>query len=169
MTRRRLLAASAGLVWAAILALVVAGALNAHAAEPSPFGGKFELVPLFDAGHRPVQRNGHSYYAVRERITFRSLEVWPGQVTDLASIPRIVWPLWPPDGPWAEAAVFHDECYKSRGTFAYGIHPGLAVPLTRQGCDAVLQDGMAALGVGSVPRVIIWEAVRLFGGRAWGT
>lgn len=157
-----------------VLALAVAAHVAAVQAQPR-FAGKLELVPLFAAGHRPLQRNGHSYYAVRNPISFRTeagdvLHVWPGQLTDLASIPAIIWPFMPPDGPWAEAAVFHDACYRTRGSFAHGAkHAGLAAPYTRAQCDDVLRQAMQALNVQPAPRVIIWAAVRMFGGGGWGT
>jgi hypothetical protein len=148
------------------LALVAFAVVGALSAPTSRFGGKFELVPLFGAHHRPLQRNGHSYYAVRNRITFlldvdQELTVRAGQVTDLASIPRFLWPFLPPDGPWAEAAVFHDACYRTRGQVYGGF--------TRAQCDGVLLEAMTALGVDPFPRVIIWGAVRMFGGSGWGT
>lgn len=74
-------------------------------AAQSRFTGKFELVPLFDSGHRPVVVNGHTYYGERNRISFRTdagdvVTVFAGATTDGASIPRPVWPLLPPDGPY---------------------------------------------------------------------
>jgi hypothetical protein len=155
----------------ALVALAVAGAL----ASPRRFAGKFELVPLFERG-RPMLRNGHSYYAVRNPLTFRTddgqlLQVYGGQTTDLASIPQLVWPLLPPDGPWAEAAVFHDVCYRSRGSM--GFPPkhlvGRAQPYDRGGCDEILREAMVALGVPDWKRIAIWSAVRAFGGVGWGS
>jgi hypothetical protein len=155
----------------ALVALWVAGAL----ASDRRFAGKFELVPLFERG-RPMLRNGHSYYAVRNSLAFRTdageiLQVHGGQTTDLASIPQVVWPLLPPDGPWAEAAVFHDVCYRSRGSM--GFPPkhilGRAQPFDRAGCDEVLREAMVALGVADWKRVAIWSAVRAFGGLGWGS
>jgi hypothetical protein len=107
----------------ALVALWVAGAFAGVRPVDRRFTGKFELVPLFERG-RPMLRNGHSYYAVRNALAFRTdagelLQVHGGQTTDLASIPQVVWPLLPPDGPWAEAAVFHDVCYRSRGSMGF--------------------------------------------------
>ena len=166
-----------------VLALVIVAAWTgaAFALEPSRFAasrfsGKFELVPLFDAGHRPVLDNGHTDYAERNRIGFRTeagdlIVVPAGAPTDLASIPRFVWPLMPPDGPYAEAAAFHDECYRTRGAFdRYGLRGrNRAAPYDRGGCDEILREAMVALGVPWGPRVPIWAAVRLFGGAGWGS
>lgn len=143
---------------------------------PSPFSGKFELVPLFDAGNRPVLKNGHAFYAVRNDLTFRTaagdqVTVFAGQTTDLASIPRGLWGALPPDGPWALAAVFHDAGYRSRGSYVWAHHLGRtrAQPYTREEVDDILRQAMVALGVPSLKRRMIWSAVRLFGGGAFGT
>lgn len=161
----------------AVLGLLIVACWDgaALAGEPSRFTGKFELVPLFDAGHRPVIDNGHTDYAERNRIGFRTdageLVVVPaGAPTDLASIPQFVWPLMPPDGPYAEAAAFHDECYRTRGAFdRYGLRGrDRDGAFTRAECDEILREAMVALGVTWWPRVPIWAAVRLFGGRGWG-
>lgn len=157
------------------LALGIAFVMPAHAGEPSRFSGKFELVPLFDAGHRPVIDNGHTDYAERNRIGFKTeggdfVVVPAGAPTDLASIPALVWPLMPPDGPYAEAAAFHDECYRTLGTFdRYGLRGrNRDAPYTRAECDEILREAMVALGVPWWPRVPIWAAVRLFGAAGWG-
>jgi hypothetical protein len=162
----------------AALVLAVLASVAAPSAQHR-FTGKLELVPLFKH-HQPILRNGHSYYAVRDRITFRTdggevLTVHAGQTTDLASIPRFLWPILPPDGPWAEAAVFHDTCYRTRGAFTFRGREGRSWagpgsrPYTRAECDEVLRQAMVALGVGSAPRVTIWAAVRAFGGQGWGS
>lgn len=142
----------------------------------SPFSGKFELVPLFDAGDRPVLKNGHQLYAMRNPLTFRTaagdhVTVFAGQTTDLASIPRAVWPLLPPDGPWALAAVFHDAGYQSQGRYVWKQRWGRTrtEPYTRAEVDGILLQAMTAIGVPSWKRWLIWKAVRLFGWMGWGS
>lgn len=136
-----------------------------------PFSGKFELVPLFDNGHRPVISNRHQEYAERNTWTFtrpngERITVRAGRVTDLASIPAIVWPVLPPDGPYAQGTGGHDECYKSKGFLpADRTRP---TPYDRPGCDELLREMMVALQVPSWKRVVIFEAVRTFGGVGWG-
>jgi len=145
-------------------------------AKPGQFAGKFELVPLFDRGHRPVISNGHQYYAIRNTIGFRTkagdvVSTFAGATTDLASIPAAMWPIMPPDGPWAEAATFHDACYKSRGTFVWQSHTGRTRlnPYARADCDDILDQAMISLGVPQWKRVSIWSAVRVGGFMGWGT
>jgi hypothetical protein len=155
------------------------------ALAPGRFAGKFELVPLFSRG-KPVLRNGHQYYALRNTISFRRLDgtvlTAPGGMpTDLASIPQAVWWAMPPDGPWAEGATIHDDCYRTKGSFAWAWRapagkPGKTfvgltgrAPLARADCDETLRQAMLALGVPGWKRVAIYEAVRLGGGKGWGT
>jgi hypothetical protein len=143
---------------------------------PHRFAGKFELVPLFNRGQRPVLRNGHQYYALRNTIGFRTdagdlVGMFAGSRTDLASIPQVVWGIMPPDGPWAEASIPHDNCYRTKGTFLWYGHVGRtrAVPYTRAECDEILREAMVALGVPTWKRVTIWSAVRGFGAKGFGS
>lgn len=81
-------------------------------------------------------------------------------ITDLASIP---WPargLLPPDGAWVKAAVLHDAGYITRG---WGGR------FNREGVDRLLLEAMTVLGVPAWKRSVIFRAVRLFGGKAFGT
>ncbi len=77
----------------------------------------------------------------------------------------------PPDGPWAEGAGIHDACYKSKGTFDWGVHHGRTrlQPYNRGECDEILNETMKSLGVPSWKRNIIYWAVRLGGSQGWGS
>lgn len=151
------------------------GALNP---APGHFAGKFELVPLFSKG-KPVIRNGHSYYAVRNELRFRRpngdlLTVPAGMQTDLASVPGFLWATLPPDGPYAEAATFHDLCYRSRAAMTWHGHVGReaapgAKPYSRADCDEILREGMVALSVAGWKRVAVFDAVRALGGKGFGS
>lgn len=197
LLRRVLAAADAAVVVAIALttvAIVALAAREANAAPPvaaSSFSGKFELVPLFEAckpprpgvTRCPILDNGHSYYALRNRLSLRRpdgtvLTAPGGMVTDLASIPAAVWFVLPPDGSYAEAATIHDDCYRTRGSFVWRwpAHPkaspfiGLTgrSSLSRAECDEVLREGMLALGTPGWQRVVIYEAVRAGGASGWG-
>ncbi|MGT3245452.1 DUF1353 domain-containing protein, partial [Yersinia enterocolitica] len=39
------------------------------------------------------------------------IKVPTGYVTDLASVPRVFWALFPPHGRYAKAAIIHDYLY----------------------------------------------------------
>lgn len=84
-----------------------------------------------------------------------SIEIPAGFETDFASIPRLLWPLFPPDGPWLEASIVHDYCYRER------------VPFSRFFADALFRELMAQYRVPRLRRVVFYWAVRLLGWLWW--
>lgn len=143
----------------------------------SRFNGKLTLVLLDDKEHGAV-RAGRSLWAIEHELTYRTgdgdgelIIVHPGMVTDLASIPRLVWSFYPPDGPWVKGAVIHDFLYATRGTGNWKTHTGgitRARPYSRAEADGILREAMFDRGVGVVERTVIWLAVRLGGWGGWG-
>ena len=146
----------------------------------SRFRGKLVLV-LLDNKLKPAIRGGRSLWGVQRDLEYRTapdgeggedelITVPAGFVTDLASVPRPVWSVYPPDGPWAKAAIIHDFLYATRGTGRWHRRMGItrAAPYTRAEADAILREGMEDRGVGRFERTVIWLAVRLGGGRGWG-
>lgn len=79
-----------------------------------------------------------------------TVSVPPGFTTDFASVPRLLWPVFPPAGPWCKAAVIHDYLYQSR-------------TCSRFLADALFREAMAQLGVPVWRRVVMYYAVRVFG------
>lgn len=73
-------------------------------------------------------------------------------VTDFASVPRWLWWLFPPDGPWRRAAVVHDYLYSQLG-------------VSRFFADAVFREAMTP-DTGYWTQVAMFYAVRCFGRRA---
>ncbi len=73
-----------------------------------------------------------------------------GTVTDFASVPRWLWWLYPPDGPWQAAAVVHDYLYASSAC-------------SRFLADAIFRAAMEADGVPWWRAAILYYAVRIFG------
>jgi len=106
-------------------------------------------------GRQRYQLTQNFAFVVRDSGVMVRVVVPAGTVTDFASIPRPLWWLYPPDGPWAEAAVIHDWLY-SRGL------------LSRFLSDAIFREAMARYGVPWWRRAILYYAVRLFGGRHYG-
>jgi hypothetical protein len=150
--------------------------------KPTPklqrFSGKLILVLLDDKDHPVVTADGRSLWAIEKGLGYRtsvggdeSIEVVPGFVTDLASIPRFAWGLLPPDGPWVKAAIVHDFLYFTSGTGAWKHHPAAitrAKPYERREADDILNEAMKDRGVDGLRRFIIWAAVRIGGGNGWG-
>jgi hypothetical protein len=88
-----------------------------------------------------------------ESKTGAIIEVPAGFVTDLASIPRPLWAIFPPDGNYAPAAVIHDWLYRNNALHSFN----------RGQCDGFLLEGMEQLGVNWFKRKIIWSGVRVGG------
>lgn len=82
-----------------------------------------------------------------------------GFVTDFASIPRGLWNIFPPLGPWARAAIVHDYLYSTAGL--YGRY-------TRKRCDDIFVEIMKILKVAAWKRTCMYYAVRAFGHLGWG-
>lgn len=78
------------------------------------------------------------------------IKVPVGYVTDLASVPRIFWALFPPHGRYAKAAIVHDYLYDN-------------ALRTKKEADQIFLDGMRVLGVPWCRRWVMYFAVRLFG------
>lgn len=73
-----------------------------------------------------------------------------GFSTDFASVPRLLWNIFPPDGTYTPAAVVHDYLYRKT------VFP-------RSLCDAVFLEAMNACRTPWHERTIMWIAVRLCG------
>lgn len=78
-----------------------------------------------------------------------------GFVTDLATVPRVLWPLMAPSGQHQLAAIVHDYLYQCVGA------------VSRFLADAIFRDLMSHLDVPLWRRVLAYYAVRAFGGRHW--
>ena len=81
-----------------------------------------------------------------------------GFITDLASVPRVFWVIYPPDGTYTNAAVVHD--------FLYSV-VGVRGRYTRKQCDNIFLEAMKVVGVPAWRRWILYSAVRIGGSIAW--
>lgn len=78
------------------------------------------------------------------------ISVPAGTVTDLATVPRLLWAVFPPHGRYAKAAIIHDYLYEQAiGSKAYA--------------DRTFLEAMTVLGVPSLTRAVMYWSVRLFG------
>lgn len=77
-----------------------------------------------------------------------------GFITDFASVPRFLWPIFPPTGPWCEASVLHDYLYAHHFC-------------SRFLADALFREAMYELKVPLWRRVGAYYAVRVFGKWGW--
>ena len=108
--------------------------------------------------HTGRQYQGRALYELVQPLTFNhkvnggglTIEVPKGFITDFASIPKVFWPIFPPAGQYAKAAVIHDYLYRLTGC-------------SRFLADAIFREVMAQLGVPFWKRCAMYYAVRFFG------
>lgn len=80
-----------------------------------------------------------------------------GFITDLASVPRILWVFFPPFGKYTRAAIIHDYLYSElNDTF-----------INRYWADKIFIFIMKEHGVSTYKRVSMYRAVRMFGEPSW--
>lgn len=79
-----------------------------------------------------------------------TIEIPKGFITDLASIPRIMWVVFPPFGRYTEAAVVHDYLY-------------INSELSRAKCDEIFFVLMLRNNVSYYKAKLLYRVVRLFG------
>lgn len=141
----------------------------------SRFRGKLVLV-LLDRRSEPSLKGGRSLWGVQRPLCYQTgddptelITVPAGFVTDLASVPRPVWSVYPPDGPWVKAAVVHDFLYDTGGRGIWNSRIGITRdrPYSRSEADGILREAMADRNVGRWEQAVIWTAVRLGGRRGW--
>jgi hypothetical protein len=84
-----------------------------------------------------------------------NVEVPVGFVSDGASVPRMLWNLYPPFGEYLEAAVVHD-------LFCVLGHKGES-PIDFKMAAKVFKEAMAVCGVSRWKRQKMYLAVRWFG------
>jgi hypothetical protein len=115
------------------------------------------ILPIFDDG-----RHAYQVAATWEvRVDEDAFRVPTGFVCDGASVPRLLWWLYPPDGLWRAAALVHDWLYATKGkrpfTFA----------LSRAECDGIFREVMLRCQVRARQAQVMWMGVRLGGWVPW--
>lgn len=103
-------------------------------------GNKWELL------------EGFSFY-FEDNSNKEEILVPKGFITDFASTPRILYPLFPPIGKYNKATLIHDFLYSTKSD-KYNID--------RKKADKFFLQAMEVLGVRK-KRYLMYLAVRLFG------
>ena len=93
-------------------------------------------------------------YEIGEEGSGDTVDVPIGTHTDFASIPRLLWAIFPRWGKYGNAAVVHDWLYWSQNR-------------SRLESDIIFLEGMGVLDVPVWKRHVIYYAVRWFGWIAW--
>lgn len=99
-----------------------------------------------------------------------------GFITDLASVPKALQFMFPPDGEYTYAAIVHDMAYQSLKERTnidyteYKYHPihELNKHHTRYLADRLFLMGMRELGVDIFTRTAMYNAVRIGGSSSYG-
>lgn len=102
---------------------------------------------------KPIQ-NGTGEWSVFQDMPYEAsfgtvYTVPRGFATDLASIPRFIWPIFPPFGKYTSAAVLHDYFCESDW-------------ISRADGDRLFLEAMAASNVPRWKRYLIYWAVRAY-------
>lgn len=87
-----------------------------------------------------------------------------GFIYDFASIPRILWRIFPPTGdgsPYGIAATWHDWLYVNKRIQGKAIDKATA--------DNLFLEIMLYTGVSKFKAKLFYRAVKWFGGHAWRT
>jgi len=89
----------------------------------------------------------------------RKIIVEEGFESDLASIPKFLWPLFPPTGQYDKAAVIHDYLYRGGVIFmnGYTYRP------SKVECDRIFLEAMKILKVSFWRRRSMYYGVLVFG------
>lgn len=90
-----------------------------------------------------------------------------GAKSDGASTPPAIWPHFPPFGPWWLPAVMHDCGYRCSLEQLMPSGKWLRVQLDKEKIDSLFLEAMESQGVGEVDRMMIYEAVKNFGSKAF--
>jgi hypothetical protein len=101
--------------------------------------------------------NGRAMFRLENDLIFQqdstsmglSVIVPAGFVTEFASVPRFLWFIFPPAGPWNRATVIHDYLCETQSC-------------SRFMADAVFREAMRELGVPRWRRIAMYWAVRAY-------
>ncbi|MCS3766152.1 hypothetical protein HNP12_000191 [Aeromonas hydrophila] len=107
------------------------------------------LVPVDDLNWELHE----DYYVKTSKVSFI---IPAGFITDLASVPKIVWNLYPPFGLYTGAAVAHDYLYRNP-----------KMRMTREEADSVFLEVMHQANVRKAKAQLMFVAVRAFGGSSF--
>ena len=103
-----------------------------------------------------VPGDGLLWY-VLEDFYYRDLKIFKGYKTDLASIPRILWNIFPPFGEYTTPAVIHDFMYDYPELHNY----------TKKEADKIFYENCILYGTKKWKAKLFYRGVMLFGKGDW--
>ena len=122
---------------------------------PQPFDSPLRLIPCGDGACFMVDAPLKAVVQLPGSDRSITIVVPEGFLTDLASVPRVLWAIFPPWERYGPAAVLHDYLY-SRTEEEW----------SRADADRAFLYVMRSLGVGRFERTCIYLAVHWFGAPA---
>ena len=96
-------------------------------------------------------------YDVGELGSGETITIPAGFVSDLASIPRPLWTVFPPDGSYSQAAVLHDWLCKKKGKVERNYN--------YKQVSKIFLESLNVLDVSLLTRQAMYYGVLLFGPR----
>ena len=108
------------------------------------------LVSLPSDGTRRWELHEPMYYLSRDGVMYK---VPNGFITDLASVPRFLWPIIPPFGHWSKPAVLHDYLYNSNSPHKP----------SRAEADKLFREAVIDCNGHGITAWVLWAGVRIGG------
>jgi len=93
-------------------------------------------------------------YDVGEEGGDETIKVPAGFITDFASVPRLLWSVFPTWGKYGNAAIIHDYLYWEQS-------------YSKERADEIFLEAMLVLGVSKAKAKILYNSVKYFGKGAW--
>jgi len=89
-----------------------------------------------------------------------------GFMTDFASIPQVLWNIWPPTGGmYGKAALVHDYLYRTAQVL--DVKTNTKQNITRSFADSVFLQAMKELNIPWYTRYSLYSGVRFGGWQTW--
>jgi hypothetical protein len=123
---------------------------------PLDYRYDYDASQLLGEDHWRVLR-GFRYY-IGELRSNEWVDIEWGELSDRASVPRILWSIVPPDGAHGQAAVLHDKLCRTLTI----IKDGEPVRITRAKADALFLEAMEALNTPWLRRRLAYMAVSAY-------
>nr|DAY32484.1 MAG TPA: Protein of unknown function (DUF1353) [Caudoviricetes sp.] len=118
---------------------------------------RWEMFASFTYYRDPIKKSDGSIKTPEEYTeedkhlrSFEKIVVPSGFITDLATIPRVFWSLFPPHDDYAKAAILHDYMYEN-------------AIASKAEADIILYEAMQVLGVPKWKSKLFYLAVKYFG------
>jgi len=121
------------------------------------------IIPIFEDGKDLYQLAADwsvEYVGIKINIPC-------GFIFDGASVPRLLWCFFPPDGLYRPGVVVHDWLYINKGFLRINDFLFRHLVFSREDSDNIFRGVMLNAGVKEWKAQVMWAGVRLFGWIPW--